>query len=97
MASILMMCVLVIETAAVIALFFRVLYLKHLMERFRRRCDERLGALEQVAAERAEEGDGQPEALEEERKKEREAERRFTEGVASILSFSCCSGGRKGE
>jgi hypothetical protein len=33
----------------------------------------------------------------EDRKKAREAERRFTEGVANILSFSSTGGGRKGE
>jgi hypothetical protein len=33
----------------------------------------------------------------EDRKKARDAERRFTEGVANILSFSGAGGGRKGE
>ena len=38
-----------------------------------------------------------PETPTEDRKKAREAERRFTEGVASILGFSGAGGGRKGE
>lgn len=38
-----------------------------------------------------------PETPAEDRKKAREAERRFTEGVANILSFSGAGSGRKGE
>ncbi len=63
----------------------------------REHCDERIDGIrqsvEQMNADSEESDDGRAEA----KRKALEAERRFTEGVANILSFSYGTAGKKGE
>ena len=86
----------VLILAVAVFLMLRVLKAERNLEQWRARCEERLNALEVKAAQLEVDPDLAPEARAEDRKRAREAERRFTEGVASILSFSCKPGGRGG-
>jgi hypothetical protein len=88
---------LILETSAVILLLRRTMRLQRRLAELHLVCNERLGALEHAVLELEGESDTAPETRADDRKKAREAERRFTEGVANILSFSCAAVGRKGE
>jgi hypothetical protein len=97
MEGILMICAIALETAGLVLLIRRVLRLERRLEYLSTRSHERLDTLEQVIAELDSDDLTALEAHADDRKRAREAERRFTEGVANILNFSCAAGGRKGE
>ena len=89
--------VMLLEVSATAVLLRRMARLARRLEGLRLVCDGRFGALERVVRELEGENDTAPETRADDRKKAREAERRFTEGVENILSFSCDAVGRKSE
>ena len=91
-----LLCALAFELAAAILLVRRTARMERRQEEDRKEYDSRLAVLERFVRALEDENDAAPEASADDRKKAREAERRFTEGVANILGFSCAAG-RKGD
>ena len=88
---------LILEASAVVVLLGRAARLNRRLETLHAVCNERLGALEAAVAVLEGESSATPETRAEDRKRALEAERRFTEGVANILGFSCGTAVKRGE
>ena len=72
-------------------MFLNVRRTQRQLECLREYCDERLTAMAQIIAQAVEDDEPQNNDLAEARRRALEAERRFTEGITSILNFSSSS------